>query len=153
MVSKTDLKGTITYANPAFLRIANYTTQELVGKPHNIIRHPDMPRAIFHLMWEQLQKGLSVHAYVKNLTKEGDFYWTFAYVVPDLDAKGNVIGYHSERRAPNQKALLDIEPLYEKLKNLEIAYDIPTAVAHLETHVTQKASHYEAYLFQLQNQA
>lgn len=152
IVSKTDLKGVITYANPTFLSISGYTMSELLGANHNIIRHPDMPRAIFTFIWEQLGRGKAVYAYVKNLTKDGSFYWTFAYIAPDYNAKGDIIGYHSERRAPNPKAITDITILYNRLKKLEIEYNVEKALDYLHSKVSQGHSSYENYMYTLQNQ-
>lgn len=152
IVSKTDLKGMITYANPTFLEISGYFTSELLGANHNIIRHPDMPRALFSFMWGQLKAEKGVYAYVKNLAKDGSFYWTFAYIAPDYNAKGDIIGYHSERRAPNPKAIMDITLLYDRLKQIEIQHDVDAALEHLATTASHKAGSYEKYIYDLQNQ-
>ncbi len=152
IVSKTDLKGSITYANPTFLEISGYHTAELLGFNHNIIRHPDMPRTLFFYVWEQLKAGKALYAYVKNLAKDGSFYWTFAYIAPDYNARGETIGYHSERRAPNPKAIMDITLLYDRIKQLEIQYDMETALEHLLTVASQKGGSYEHYIYTLQNQ-
>lgn len=152
IVSKTDLKGIITYANPTFLQISGYQTVELLGKNHNIVRHPDMPQAVFEHIWSELKNGKYVYCYIKNLTKEGSFYWVFAYIVPDYDEKGSVIGYHSERRAPNPKAINEIINLYEKVKKIEIAEGINTALEYLNHVGVQKAESCANYIFKLQNQ-
>lgn len=80
IVSKTDLKGNITYANDLFIEISGYTEKELIGAPHNILRHKDMPRAVFKLLWDKIQKGEEIFAYVKNRAKSGKYYWVHAYV-------------------------------------------------------------------------
>lgn len=116
IVSKTDLKGHLTYCNDVFLRIAGYTEQECLGQPHNMIRHPEMPRCIFGLLWETLQEGHEIFAYVMNRCKNGDHYWVLAHVTPSRDASGSIIGYHSNRRVPERKILDDaIIPLYKDL--------------------------------------
>ncbi len=116
IVSKTDLKGRITYCNDVFLRVAGYTEKEILGQPHSIIRHPDMPRCVFKLLWDTLESGKEVFAYVVNRAKNGDHYWVLAHVTPSRDESGNVVGYHSNRRVPD-RAILDntIIPLYKKL--------------------------------------
>jgi PAS domain S-box-containing protein len=119
IVSKTDLKGRITYANPVFQRIAGYTERELLGQPHSIIRHPDMPRAAFKLVWDMLLEREEVFAYVKNMTKTGDFYWVFAHITPSFDAAGKMIGFHSNRRVPSRKAIDAIAPLYADVLRVE----------------------------------
>ena len=101
IVSKTDLKGRITYANDVFIRMAKYSHTELMGAPHSIIRHPEMPRCVFKLLWDTLQSRQEVFAYVVNLAKDGSHYWVFAHVTPTFDEGGSVIGYHSNRRKPD----------------------------------------------------
>lgn len=119
IVSKTDLKGLITYANHTFLDIAGYTEKEVVGKPHNIIRHPNMPRGIFEFFWQTLAKGKEIFAYVVNSTKNGDHYWVIAHVTPSY-SNGEIIGYHSTRRVPDMRVIRDvIEPLYDRLNMIE----------------------------------
>ncbi|MGH1407895.1 MAG: PAS domain-containing protein [Rhodomicrobiaceae bacterium] len=120
IVSKTNLKGHLTYANKLFLEIAGYTEQEVIGKPHNIIRHPDMPRVIFKMLWDTVRDGKEVFAYVINRCKNGDHYWVYAHVTPSRDMNGKIIGYHSNRRVP-QKDILNqtIIPLYKQLKQAE----------------------------------
>lgn len=115
IVSKTDAKGRITYANDVFLRVAQYDEREVLGQPHSIVRHPDMPRCVFKLLWDNIAAGNEVFAYVKNMAKSGDFYWVFAHVTPNYDAEHNVVGYHSNRRCPDREALAKIEPLYRQL--------------------------------------
>jgi len=105
IVSKTDLKGRLTYCNDVFLRIAGYEEKECLGKPHNMIRHPDMPRAVFDLLWETLHDGREIFAYVVNRCKNGDHYWVLAHVTPSIDGSGNINGYHSNRRVPDRKVL------------------------------------------------
>jgi PAS domain S-box-containing protein len=115
IVSKTDLNGKITYGNELFVSMSGYSEKELIGAPHNILRHPDMPKVIFKALWNAIQQKKEVFAYVKNKTKNNDYYWVFAHVTPSLDDRGNIIGYHSVRRKPTSKALETIKPLYQKL--------------------------------------
>lgn len=120
IVSKTDLKGHITYANDVFLRIADYTEEEVLGQPHSIIRHPHMPRCVFKLLWETIQGGGEIFAYVMNRTKGGDHYWVLAHVTPSRNARGDIVGYHSNRRVPEREPLeQSIIPLYERLRRIE----------------------------------
>lgn len=122
IVSKTDLKGRITYVNDVFQRVGDYTEKELLGQPHSIIRHPDMPRCIFKLLWSKLSEGNDIFAFVNNRAKNGDNYWVFAHVTPTLDMDGKVIAYHSSRRLPNQDVVKNvIAPLYKKLLAVEQA--------------------------------
>ena len=115
IVSKTDLKGRITYANDVFVRMAKYSYAELMGAPHSLIRHPDMPRAVFKLLWDTLQSKQEIFAYVVNLAKDGSHYWVFAHVTPTFDDRGNIVGYHSNRRKPDPVQIERIKPIYKTL--------------------------------------
>ncbi|MFO1489242.1 MAG: PAS domain-containing protein [Verrucomicrobiota bacterium] len=119
IVSKTDLRGVITYANDVFQRVAGYTEAELIGKPHNLIRHPDMPRCVFKLLWETLHAGDEIFAYVLNLARDGSHYWVFAHVTPSYDLQGKLVGYHSNRRVPYPDGLAKVKPLYAQLLAVE----------------------------------
>ena len=120
IVSKTDTKGWITYANETFLEIADYGEDEVVGKPHSLIRHPDMPRCVFKLLWDTVQAGQELFAYVINRTKFGDHYWVLAHVTPSFDKDGAVVGYHSNRRVPRRDVITGvITPLYRQLVDAE----------------------------------
>lgn len=120
IVSKTDLTGKITYGNRTFFRLAGLNEKDCLGIQHNIIRHPEMPRAVFDLLWKTVQAKEEIFAYVVNRSKNGDHYWVFAHVTPSYDGGGNVIGYHSNRRVPNRQVLNDyIIPLYAKLNEIE----------------------------------
>lgn len=120
IVSKTDTKGKLTYVNDVFLRLADYTEKECLGQPHNMIRNPEMPRCIFKLLWDTIQDGREIFAYVVNRSANGDHYWVLAHVTPSRDRNGSVIGYHSNRRTPNRRVLDDtIIPLYRQLLDEE----------------------------------
>ena len=119
IVSKTDRAGKITYANDVFVSISGYTEAELLGAPHSILRHPDMPRTVFHFLWETIEAGNEIFAYVKNMSKSGDHYWVFAHVTPSFDADGAISGYYSMRRTPDRRALPTIEALYAELREIE----------------------------------
>ncbi|MGB0749969.1 MAG: PAS domain-containing protein [Magnetospiraceae bacterium] len=124
IVSKTDLTGKITYCNRVFLRVAGYEEAELMGQPHSIIRHPDMPRAVFKLLWDTLAEGKEIFAYVNNRAINGDNYWVLAHVTPSYDASGAVNGYHSSRRVPERRIIDDIiRPLYADLLAVEQSHD------------------------------
>jgi PAS domain S-box-containing protein len=115
IVSKTDLKGRITYGNRIFIEFSGYTERELLGTQHNIVRHPDMPRAIFKLLWDTLQDRQECNAYVKNMARDGSFYWVFANVTPSFDLEGNLIGYFSVRRKPKSSAIKTVTELYRAM--------------------------------------
>lgn len=115
IVSKTDLKGHITYANETFLSISGYTEKEILGQPHNVFRHPDMPRCVFKLLWDTLQSREEIFAYVKNMAKNGDHYWVFAHVTPTFNERGQVVGYHSNRRVSERNQVELFSQVYQQL--------------------------------------
>ena len=120
IVSKTDLTGHITYANDVFLRLADLDLSQTIGAPHSIIRHPDMPRCVFKLLWDHLGQEKEIFAYVKNMSANGDHYWVYAHVTPSYDLQGKVAGYHSNRRVPEKGIVQSvIEPLYATLRGIE----------------------------------
>lgn len=122
IVSKTDLKGKITYVNDVFVKVSGYAPEELLGQPHSIIRHPDMPRGVFRLFWDVIQAGDEIFAYVKNQCKNGDYYWVLAHATPSYDENGKVIGYHSNRRSPHPESVRAVEGLYRQILDLERPY-------------------------------
>ncbi len=115
IVSKTDLKGRITYCNRVFIEFSGYNSSELIGQQHNIVRHPDMPRGVFKFLWDTLEQNKECFAFVKNMCKDGSFYWVFANVTPDLDAKGLVVGYFSVRRKASAGAIALMTDLYKAM--------------------------------------
>ena len=131
IVTRTDLKGKITYANPAFIEISGYSEQELLGQPHNIVRHPDMPAKAFEDLWRTLQANKPWHGLVKNRSKDGGFYWVEAYVTP-LTENGEKIGYQSVRTAPSQADKAAAEALYRAVKNGQQAFPM-TALSKAST--------------------
>ncbi len=155
IVSKTNTKGIITYANRTFLNISGYGESEVIGKPHNIIRHPDMPRCIFKFLWETLQSGQEVFAYVVNLSKAGNHYWVLAHVTPSFDDDRNIVAFHSNRRVPEREPLdATIIPLYRTLIECERRADDPAAGLRasydtLRGMLQEKGVGYEQFIFSL----
>jgi PAS domain S-box-containing protein len=119
IVSKTDLTGRILYGNEIFIEFSGYEEHELLGSQHNIIRHPDMPRAVFKLLWDCLGKDQEIFAFVKNMSKDGGFYWVFAQVAPMRGADKQMAGYTSVRRKPNPKAIPIVADLYRTMLEAE----------------------------------
>lgn len=123
IVTKTDKVGRITYANPVFIALSGYTEQELLGQQHNIVRHPDMPRSVFKLLWETINSGNEFFGYVKNLSKDGSFYWVFATVTPSYSTENNnhseIIGFFSVRRKPDKEKLAIVQDLYRDMLAVE----------------------------------
>ena len=155
IVSKTDLKGRITYANSIFSRICGYSRAELMNAPHSIIRHPDMPRCVFKLLWDQLAEEREIFAYVKNMSRNGAFYWVFAHVTPSFDNDGKVVGYHSSRRVADRRVLHEvIEPLYRDLLKTEKTQatakeGLAASFTQLMNIVKSKAASYDELIFSL----
>ncbi|MEP0073597.1 MAG: PAS domain-containing protein [Marinomonas sp.] len=118
IVSKTDLKGNITYANRVFMRICNFPESALLNKPHKLIRHEDMPKGVFYGMWKALQSGEEFFGFVKNSTSDGNYYWVFANVTPDYVGDKKV-GYYSVRRVAPQGSLTAVTELYTQMKKIE----------------------------------
>ncbi|MCF6330390.1 MAG: PAS domain-containing protein, partial [Sulfurimonas sp.] len=120
IVSKTDTKGIIEYGNDYFVEISGYLEFELMGKPHSIIRHPDMPKIIFKFMWDRIKQGKNIMAIVKNLTKDGSYYWVITDFEPKRDPLTNeIVSYTAFRKAAPQKAIDTITPIYAKLLEIE----------------------------------
>ncbi len=146
IVSKTDLKGHITYANDLFIEISGYSEKELIGTPHNILRHKDMPRAVFKLLWDRIQAGQEIFAYVKNRAKSGKFYWVHAFVTPAFDKHDKIVGYHSVRRSPNPQAIAVIEPLYAKMLHAEKSGGMQASMTLLENTLSQLKVSYDEFI-------
>jgi PAS domain S-box-containing protein len=119
IVSKTDTKGRITYANRIFMRMAQYPEEKLLNIQHNIIRHPDMPRGVFKFLWDTIKQEQEFFGFVKNLCADGSFYWVFANITPDFDSNGKVQGYYSVRRQPSEQAIRTVTPLYQEMLAIE----------------------------------
>jgi len=119
IVSKADAEGNITYVNPIFIKISGYTQGELLGKPHAILRHPDMPKVIFKYLWDNIKEGRDVVAFVKNLCKDGSYYWVLATVKMAKNPDGSFRNYMSTRRQASEGAKAAISELYAKLLEAE----------------------------------
>ncbi len=119
IVSKTDLKGRIVYCNKIFVEFAQFTERELIGSQHNIVRHPDMPRAIFKMLWDVVQSGNEIFAYVKNMAKDGSGYWVFANISVSTDEKGIPIAYSSVRRKPKASGVKTVTEIYREMVAIE----------------------------------
>ena len=156
IVSKTDTTGRIMYANELFLRLAGMTEAETIGQPHSVIRHPEMPRAVFKLLWDTISSGKELFAYVVNRSKNGDHYWVLAHVTPSFNASGQIVGYHSNRRTAD-KQVLDtvIKPLYKQLLEIEESHanrkdGMNEAFNTLVKILEDKGVSYDEFIFSLQ---
>jgi len=152
IVSKTDRKGHITYANLTFLEVSGYSEEELLGQPHSIIRHPDMPRCVFKLLWDTIEARNEIFAYVKNMAKNGDHYWVFAHVTPTFDSRGQIIGYHSNRRCPDRAQVRIFEDVYRQLlaeekRHADWRKGMAAATEMLVSMIGQKQMSYAEFIF------
>jgi PAS domain S-box-containing protein len=147
IVSKTDDKGIITYGNDYFVEISGYTESELIGQPHNIIRHPDMPRAIFQILWERLKNGENMIAVVKNLSKDGKAYWVTTEFETKRDKLTNeIIGYTAFRKAATYKAVNEMTPLYKTLRDIENKFNVEDSLKYLTGYLEDKHKSYDEYM-------
>lgn len=154
IVSKTDLKGRITYGNTTFLKYAGFAESELIGVQHNIIRHPDMPRGVFKLFWDTLQQGEEIFAFVKNISSDGSYYWVLANVTPSVNDQGEVLGYYSVRRKPNPRAISVVNNLYRDMLAAERSAGsrdaISASLGVLDRLLKDKQTSYEQLILTLQ---
>lgn len=150
IMSKTNEFGTIEYANEIFVDVSGYEDYELMGQPHNMIRHPDMPKVIFKILWENLKKGNNFHAIVKNLAKSGRYYWVVTDFEIGKDENGVIVNYFGRRRAVPQEVIsLHIEPLYKKLLQIEAASGLEYSEKYLVGFLEEKQSTYVEYIKEL----
>lgn len=154
IVSKTDTKGRITYANTVFLRVSGYAEDEVIGQPHSILRHPDMPRCVFQLLWERIGAGREIFAYVVNTARNGDHYWVNAHVTPSFGPDGGVTGFHSNRRKPERRQIEAIEPLYRTLRAEEERHEdrkagLLAGTAMLDSILLEKGIGYDEFVHSL----
>jgi len=119
LITETDLKGVITFVNRKFVEMTGYSKQEAIGQPHSILRHPDMPKAGFEGMWKIIKEGKVWDGYVKNLRKDGKYYWVDVHIVPKKDENGTIIGYIASRKVTDPKRLETTILQYKKLRDAE----------------------------------
>lgn len=150
ITTKTDLKGHITYANSYFLNIVNAKNSDLIGKNHNIVRHHDMPKYVFKLLWDRIKNKQEIFAFVKNITFDGGYYWVFANVTSSFDESGNIIGYYSVRRKANPKAVEKIIPIYQKMLELEKFGGIEAGQKYIADLLATHNTTYDRFVNELQ---
>jgi len=119
MITETDIEGNITYANRHFLAFNGFERRELIGLPHRILRHPEMPKGVFRAMWKIISQKKVWRGYLKNMCRDGSYYWALVYIQPKLDGEGNVIGYVANRRDAYPDAIKEVEEKYQVLNSDE----------------------------------
>ena len=144
LVSETDSEGVITYCNNYFKEIAGYSEAELLGQPHSIIRHPDMPKLVFKLLWERIQNGQNINAVIKNMAKDGRFYWVFTEFNIKKDAdSGDIIGYMASRKAVSKHIVEIISKLYRNIHEIENREGMEEALKYLNNFLKEKGDDIE----------
>jgi PAS domain S-box-containing protein len=156
IVSKTDPRGLLTYVNDVFVWVSGYTEEDLIGHPHNVIRHPAMPRCVFRLLWSRIQGGEELFAYVVNLASDGAHYWVLAHVTPTFGHDGSITGFHSNRRTASRSALGQIEPLYAVLLDEERRHSHPpdaieASMRRLDTMLAERGVTYDEFVWSLED--
>lgn len=156
IVSKTDPQGRLTYVNDLFVEISGYTESELIGQPHNVIRHPAMPRSVFRLLWERIASGQEIFAYVVNLSADGSHYWVLAHVTPTFGAAGDIVGYHSNRRTAGVAAINQVSTLYQRLiaeesRHANTRDAVEGGRVLLEQELTVAGATYDEWVWNLNN--
>ena len=153
IISKTDLKGRISYCNRIFIEFSGYSEHELLGAQHNIIRHPDMPRGVFQFLWDTLGARKECFAYVKNMSRDGGFYWVLANVTPDMDAQGVPQGYFSVRRMPGRGAVSALSDVYKLMLEEERRAGprdaCAASIALLTSVLKQKGVSYDQFILSI----
>jgi len=144
IVSETDEKGRITFCNDYFIEISGYSKEELIGQPHSIVRHPDMPKVVFKLLWETISQGKNINAVVKNLAKDGRYYWIFTEfeIRRDRDT-GEIIGYHADRTKISKHVKEIIAALYATLVQIENKEGIDASEKYLISFLKEKGDDIE----------
>ncbi len=147
IMSRTDTRGFIQYANDYFTEISGYSSSELIGANHNIIRHPDMPKVIFKLMWERLKNGQQIHAVVKNLSKSGEYYWvTTKFDIKRHPFDNKIVGYLAYRQAASAKTVKIISEFYDKLLSIEEVNGMEASEKYLRGYLEEKGVTYDTFI-------
>ena len=149
IMSKTDKKGIIEYANDYFMDICKYKEWELMAQPHNVIRHPDMPQIAFKILWDRLLSGENMHAVVKNLAKDGSYYWVVTDFQNKYDEKGEIISLYSRRKAIPDNVKDFFTDLYRKLIDIEKIAGMEASGAYLMGYLDDQNTTYDQLLLDL----
>lgn len=154
LVTHADLKGSITYANGYFCQAQACGEKDLIGQPHNLMRHPDMPAAVFHLIWERIRDGREIFAYVKNLACTGEYYWTLSHLTPHFDSSHRIDSYQCFRRAVSSESIMAAEEIYGELRLIErntrtMEQGLAAGRQHLDGIMNRLGSDYDQWVLSL----
>jgi PAS domain S-box-containing protein len=149
IVSKTDIKGNITFINKNFTEVSGYSEAELMGEPHNILRHPDMPRAVFYLVWQNLLAGRPISGVIKNLAKDGRYYWVIADLEAKLNSDGSINSLTAFRRAAPQNVIDATEELYASLLAIEKKHGMEKSLVYLLGFLEEEELSYDEFISEL----
>jgi len=152
LFTKTDLKGNIVFGNDTFEKITGFKSDQYIGKPHNIIRHQDMPRTIFKMMWDTIKKGEAFTGIIKNTTIDGDYYWVATDFTMDKDKNGNIIGYEAMRMNISNKAKKEMEELYRRVREIEKSDGMEGAEDYINELLKIQEISFNDYMYKLINE-
>jgi len=136
-ISRTDIDGNILYYNHTFVKISGYKKSELLYAPHSILRHPDMPKAIFYIIWQTLLSGRSTHAIIKNFTKDGNYYWLLIEFIVQKDNQNSIVSFLSHGKQAPQYAVDIIEPIYKDLLEIEKKHNMEKSIKYLSSFLNK----------------
>ena len=153
LISETDVKGTITNVNDVFCAVAHYSASELIGQPHNLIRHPDMPKLIFKLLWDNLKVGNNFVGVIKNLAKTGEYYWVVTDFEMRRDAMGNITHYIGRRKSVPEAAINNyLAPFYESLLKMEKIGGVELSSRFFMNYLTKQGKDYIDFVISIMSE-
>ena len=153
LISETDVKGTITNVNDVFCAVAHYSASELIGQPHNLIRHPNMPKLIFKLLWDNLKVGNNFVGVIKNLAKTGEYYWVVTDFEMRRDAMGNITHYIGRRKSVPEAAINNyLAPFYESLLKMEKIGGVELSSRFFKNYLTKQGKDYIDFVISIMSE-
>jgi len=146
IISRTDTKGNIIYCNSTFRKVNAFEGASVINQSHSILRHPDMPKVIFDIVWKTIAKGLPIQAILKNKTKDNRYYWTMIDWKPQKDMNNKIVSYVAHGKQAPQQIIDIIEPLYDILKDIEKEHGLKSALTYLHAYLDEQDMTYSQYL-------
>ena len=154
LISETDVAGTITKVNDVFCNVSHYSESELIGQPHNLIRHPDMPRLVFKLLWDNLKRGNNFVGVIKNLAKTGEYYWVVTDFEMRRDGMGNITHYIGRRKAVPQGAIDNyLAPFYESLLKMEKIGGVELSSRFFKNYLSKQGKDYIDFVISVMSES